>query len=789
MLHKTSRADHLLLHCLASSSQSENVSTGTTIASSSVSNTEGAVTYSLTDTDNKFAINSSTGEVTLANALDYETKTSHEFTVTASDGVTTTSQTFTLSVSNAGVEDLAVTLANSGAALAESSSSGTAVASSSISNPENISISYSLSGTGSSNFAVDSSGNVTTNANLDFETAKSYSLTLTASGGGYTLTDNFTVNVGNIEELESVVLRYSAAFNSASRSGFSATATRGPSGSSLPAYILEQVGTTNTTDITSVFVPGNLTGVVGYVPVQIDSGTALNWRYYFPISHAGASKYAYRYTDTWSYSSGNRLVGYYGNLGTPVSTELQSIETITGGRLENGEYWFWVTDKAAADITYESAAGTYSTYNLYEDQVTLAGEVYKDANFTSFTNGNKRVIAMVMIPVDSNHTSTSSRYFYPNFIPSNFWTYDNVGLDYCQGVGTPVSGCTYNNSRWSLIVPTLDTESSQPGNDTADRYPIIGTSRFYATTNALAFNNELPEGMSMWWQVLNPNGVGVGLWAQISFKDTYDLSCTGFCGQIATTVRDDQQSLLNVVISNIDYRKNDTSRYSAGDTGLGMEGYHYWSYQGPTNVDNNGLGITYGTSPIECATSHDSACFWGDTSNQPGGAMLTSSDPYKSGNMTVGVNYNSNNDTFSTGTFQTSAVLTDLWGPLAISGIRLDSSFRDMYFSENTNCTDSTCAIHSLENGDAFAVSILFYLPVGASDETIPLWGTRWSSGNGNVDSGEVFMRIVNGKIVFQGGRQGSNTLKFEGDDTLTEGKWYGLYLSLIHISEPTRPY
>ena len=152
----------------------------------------------------------------MANALDYETKTSHEFTVTANDGVSTTSQTFTLSVSNAGVEDLAVTLANSGAALAESSSSGTAVASSSISNPENISISYSLSGTGSSNFAVDSSGNVTTNANLDFETAKSYSLTLTASGGGYTLTDNFTVNVGNIEELESVVLRYSAAFNSAS---------------------------------------------------------------------------------------------------------------------------------------------------------------------------------------------------------------------------------------------------------------------------------------------------------------------------------------------------------------------------------------------------------------------------------------------------------------------------------------------------------------------------------------------------------------------------------------------
>ena len=55
----------------------------------------------------------------------------------------------------------------------------------------------------------------------------------------------------------------------------------------------------------------------------------------------------------------------------------------------------------------------------------------------------------------------------------------------------------------------------------------------------------------MWWQVLNPSGVGVGLWAQISFKDSYD-------GASGSTTRDDQQSLLNVVISNVDYRKNDT---------------------------------------------------------------------------------------------------------------------------------------------------------------------------------------------------------------------------------------
>ena len=124
--------------------------------------------------------------------------------------------------------------------------------SSSINNPDSETVTYTLSGTGSDKFSVDSSGNVTTNGTLDFETAKSYSLTLTATAGSTSVTDTFTVNVGKGEELASAVLRYSAAYNSASRSGFSATATRGPSGSSLPAYYLEQVGTSNTTAITSV---------------------------------------------------------------------------------------------------------------------------------------------------------------------------------------------------------------------------------------------------------------------------------------------------------------------------------------------------------------------------------------------------------------------------------------------------------------------------------------------------------------------------------------------------------
>ena len=101
----------------------------------------------------------------------------------------------------------------------------------------------------------------------------------------------------------------------------------------------------------------------------------------------------------------------------------------------------------------------------------------------------------------------------------------------------------------------------------------------------------------------------------------------------------------------MDARKHDTTRYSVGDTNIGLDGYHYWSYQQPTNVNDNSSAIIYGTSAIECATATDVGCFYGSSSVSSKAAMLTSSDPYKSGDMTLSVSYDGNTDTFSTGSF------------------------------------------------------------------------------------------------------------------------------------------
>ena len=83
---------------MIASSHLETISTGTVILNSKVTNSSN-VEYSLLDEDSKFQINSSTGQVTLANELDYETSSSHVFSVQAcSNGECNPPEEFTLSV-------------------------------------------------------------------------------------------------------------------------------------------------------------------------------------------------------------------------------------------------------------------------------------------------------------------------------------------------------------------------------------------------------------------------------------------------------------------------------------------------------------------------------------------------------------------------------------------------------------------------------------------------------------------------------------------------------------------
>ena len=54
---------------------------------------------------------------------------------------------------------------------------------------------------------------------------------------------------------------------------------------------------------------------------------------------------------------------------------------------------------------------------------------------------------MAVIPIENfAPSSVFDDYHYPNFIPTNFWSYGEVGVDYCQAMGLSESSCVdYEN--------------------------------------------------------------------------------------------------------------------------------------------------------------------------------------------------------------------------------------------------------------------------------------------------------------------------------------------------------
>ena len=179
---------------LVSANQAESIATGTVILNSSLGGSFSDPTYSISGGNNKFTINSSTGQVTLANALDYETNTSHTFTVTASAGGETETQNFTLNITDVGIGYTGTLVADrqsehlaTGSVILNSALGG------SFSNPT-----YSISG-GNNKFTINSStGQVTLVNPLDYETKTFHQFSVTASASGESETQSFTMYVNNV---------------------------------------------------------------------------------------------------------------------------------------------------------------------------------------------------------------------------------------------------------------------------------------------------------------------------------------------------------------------------------------------------------------------------------------------------------------------------------------------------------------------------------------------------------------------------------------------------------------
>ena len=203
----------------AANAVNENVAVGTAVGITAQS-TGGiaTITYSLTNNDGgRFAINSSTGVVSTAAAIDAEAlgagNLTRSITVQATDGTTTASQSFSITVNDLNDNSPVITSNGGGAtatvSIPENTTAVTTVhaTDADVTAPNNT-VTYSKSGTDAGFFTiVPSTGVLTFTSAPDFENghgtpggSNSYAVTVTASDGVNVTNQVLTVNVTDVSD-------------------------------------------------------------------------------------------------------------------------------------------------------------------------------------------------------------------------------------------------------------------------------------------------------------------------------------------------------------------------------------------------------------------------------------------------------------------------------------------------------------------------------------------------------------------------------------------------------------
>ncbi len=142
------------------------------------------------------------GVVTVAGALDYETTSRYDLTVTVSDGDLSDTTTVVVDVANVNEAPNASDLT---ASVAENAPPGTELSTLTASDPEDDDLTFAITtGNDDGLFTIDDDGDVTVAGTLDYENTSEYNLGVQVSDGALVDTATVTVDVTDVNEVPAI---------------------------------------------------------------------------------------------------------------------------------------------------------------------------------------------------------------------------------------------------------------------------------------------------------------------------------------------------------------------------------------------------------------------------------------------------------------------------------------------------------------------------------------------------------------------------------------------------------
>jgi len=322
-------------------------------------------------------------------------------------------------------------------------------------------------------------------------------------------------------------------------------------------------------------------------------------------------------------------------------------------------------------------AGAAINHTSGKDEIIIAGEVYSEEKLNNFLGNTKKVVAFAPVPLlhtnkyeleqYSNETDVRFRHVHtimPNFISTDYMESKDNGTD-ANFDFHQLRDDDHCKNNFDCIIYNTDGSSSfasQDGSTSTKTESHIDGMYGYAAKvldndihvsserfGDLADNKDfVPVGQSLWYQVFNPNGRGVGMFSQINWSCGNGEACGQDSSNKSGAPHNSQQSFFSVLIADVGdksyFSDSNSSGYAALQTGPVIDGQHYWSYKrrdGRTTTtdgayagNNQSPQIAFGINPIACVSGPDNGCFFGDNQNlssgvvgAPSTAIITTSDP------------------------------------------------------------------------------------------------------------------------------------------------------------------